>query len=771
MATYDAREDLRVAESLGQMQKMLAQIMKRTDADEHQVALRPQARANRLSSSCEPVEPTRSVEAVEAVEPAVSTQQPAGDKNGLSTPDSSSATAAAELQQQQLPLPPPPPSRAPSAGATPRFADTCRTLHAAFPPQQDVSVLFEAGRAAIYLQALCNPYNELFAEGHARSLAAMSDLPPVTVHPIILARKLLHLALCIQQLDAAFDPSALRLGQPIKDAMRHYFDLATSLVTCHDELLDSLEGLECLICEAVYLVNSGNLRRALLSLRRALTLAQFMGFHARPAPGPLPQHDPATRVSGAVTWVHLAWLERFVSLLLGLPTSITGVRLAPAQKPGSETCSEWMEKVQVDMCARIMQRNQETGDGDQCRIDYAVTQRIDRELNVVADSLPSTWWSPLDFHPGIGINDMMERMISAQIQIVHFTLVAMLHLPYLLCRPTADTNGSSSGSGNQLSYSKSACTFACREVLTRFIEFRSIVRVVFCCRPVDFCALATALVLLVAHLSGQRDADSGWLLPHHRRGDRALIRKAIDTMADLNRLNNDELSRETADLAQRLLDLEDSRDRLTYSANALPPMADATADTVTAAKDEKSLLLHIPYFGAVRLTCEPASPALQTSDSFTMTNSVTTTPATTSVTPPQAKESRPYEALTLAYTDMTSSSSENNVFLTDATSFVPDTLPVQTMQTQQAYFTTQPFHTIPPHSQSHLPTQVEQPLPFLCYNPIIPPHEVEGDLFGYDSAMPDLPDLMAGTDAWAFQGVDATVFDNLIRGANYPFYS
>lgn len=71
------------------------------------------------------------------------------------------------------------------------------------------------------------------------------------------------------------------------------------------------------------------------------------------------------------------------------------------------------------------------------------------------------------------------------------------------------------------------------------------------------------------------------------------------------------------------------------------------------------------------------------------------------------------------------------------------------------------------YSQSYLPMQVEQPLPFMYYDPMVPTPQSEGELFGYDVAMPD---LMAGTDGWAFQGVDATVFDNLMRGGGYPYH-
>ncbi|EFX05632.1 c6 zinc finger domain containing protein [Grosmannia clavigera kw1407] len=619
-----------VAESLGQVQQMLQQIMRKT-AEEEQ-------------------------EQRKVVQDDQQQQQQ-------------------QQQQHQTPL-------ADVLQADNPYVDTCRRLHAALPSQEDVRVLFEAGRTPIYVQALCNPYEELFAEGKARSLEAMAELPAATAHPTILARKVLHVALCLQQLDPGFDAGAVQLGQPVGEAMRMLFSLATTTVTCHDELLDSLEGLECLVCEAVYLVNSGSLRRALLTLRRALTLAQLMGFHAtRPTPWTLRRLDAATRVSSAVTWSHLAWLERFVALLLGLPTAITGGPTAPLQQPADQTASEWMERVQVDVCGRIMRRNEDLAQSRENKdlgsdAIYATTQQIDRELSAMAESLPAAWWSPLDFPADrvLDISDMMERMISAQIQIVHFTLVALLHLPYLLRQPTGPD-------GLHVCLSRGA--HALRAVS------------------------GTPLVLLVAHLSGQRHADSGWLLPHHRRGDRAIMSKAVDTMVELSRLNDDELSRQTADLAQRLLDLEarSTKDSLCYSATA------TLADPLLA---DDSLLLQIPYFGSIRLVCEPtASPA---------------------------------------YSDISSASFEH--------SYV-------SLPNLPAYVT-----HLPSYGQAFVSEPVDQPQPqslrplsFLCYDPVVPPIPGEGDPFGLDV---DMPDLMAGTDVWAFQGVDGTIFENLMRGANYP---
>ncbi|RSM15035.1 hypothetical protein CEP52_000997 [Fusarium oligoseptatum] len=344
----------------------------------------------------------------------------------------------------------------------PGFADACQILHAALPSQHDVNLLFGSGRAAIYLQALCNSYRELFEEGNSVSAAMLSILPAVTAHPVVLARKLLQLALCIQQLDPSFNHQSLRLGMSAGEAMHKYYSLASSKVTCHDDLLDSLEGLECLIYEGVYLVNCGNLRQALVTLRRAATLAQFMGMHRKVSHTTPRQHDAATRVSGDVAWAHIAYLERYISLLLGMSSSITNAKFGSEEKKVDETHAEWFERFQVEICEKII-NNTQRGNYE----DLAATQKIDEVMNKIADSIPSNWWAPLELRPGMTGDDLMALVVNAQMQIVHYNLLTVLHLPYLLRKTPS----------HQYDYNKTVCTYASREVLNRYIAFRSIVRI------------------------------------------------------------------------------------------------------------------------------------------------------------------------------------------------------------------------------------------------------------------------------------------------------
>lgn len=133
---------------------------------------------------------------------------------------------------------------------------------------------------------------------------------------MLLARKLLQLVACSQQLDYSFP-------NPIRAMEGRYLELV-SQVTGNEKLLDSLEGLECLCLEALVTVMCSNLRKGLFIARRAVTLAQFMGIH-KGCPRPLKVLDPsATRATPSGIWTRIVWLERYLSLLLGFPSSIPG---------------------------------------------------------------------------------------------------------------------------------------------------------------------------------------------------------------------------------------------------------------------------------------------------------------------------------------------------------------------------------------------------------------------------------------------------------------
>ncbi|KAL4930499.1 fungal specific transcription factor domain-containing protein [Aspergillus undulatus] len=467
-------------------------------------------------------------------------------------------------------------------------SEICFALQAGLPSQEDVGLIIGTGMAIVFVQGIVNHYGE-----DLQPTSLLATLPAVSSHPVLLARKLLYLALCMQRLDPSLQRGVLKLGKCPVDAMWSYFNLASNMVTCHEELLDSIEGVECLLYESMYLINSGNLRRALVSIRRASTLAQFMGLHRGVTHERLKRYDSTTNVSGSVAWTRITYLEKFLTLLLGLPTATPRARATSNAMSGQESTADWFERKQIYILERLVERSQERNYDDQ-----AAMREIDDGINRMASEMPAKWWAPIDISQSTNHKDVLVKIISAQLQVVHYNLLIVLHLPYLL-RDESDS---------RFAYNKTTCIYASREVLTRWIAFRSTVKVVLCCRPVDFCAFTAALALLLAYLaSHSQRQESAMLLTHQRLGDRALIESALEMMNELNALNGDELSGKMAELTRKLLDLEAecARSGQRYRSSSVDEHEN-TSDV------EHAFHLQIPYFGTVKLETSSASERYST---------------------------------------------------------------------------------------------------------------------------------------------------------------
>jgi hypothetical protein len=98
-------------------------------------------------------------------------------------------------------------------------------------------------------------------------------------HPTSIARSLLYIAVCLQQLDSGFDTSELNLYPSVEACLDKYLSTVQALITSDDELVSTIDGLECLILQGLFHLNAGNPRRAWLTFRRALNIGQLMGIH------------------------------------------------------------------------------------------------------------------------------------------------------------------------------------------------------------------------------------------------------------------------------------------------------------------------------------------------------------------------------------------------------------------------------------------------------------------------------------------------------------
>ncbi|OBT86153.1 hypothetical protein VE02_05764 [Pseudogymnoascus sp. 03VT05] len=358
-------------------------------------------------------------------------------------------------------------------------------LYSILPPPATTAVIIEHGKFTL----MPTP------TGRAVSAVQLEPLPP-SAHPVQFARRLIRLAICLQQSNG-----------PVDEAAR-YVEIASQHVTSKDDLMNSLDGLEALILEATYYINNGKTRVAWLRFRRALAIAQLLG---------LGMADMTDRAEGI--WFLLLMADRHTSLRLGLPLAVGDNNFSD---PRGDALSK-LNHIHVVVSGRIIARNlriQRQGEPE-----YDETRKIDYSLKQVARSLPADWWSFSSLH-GLAEADVLEKTSILSAQLTHHYLIVVLHQPYIaqsLVSPTTNEH---------VLYSKLVICSASREVLLRFLVIRSFHRggSYF---GFEEKACTAMCVLLLAHIDGHR-LGQGNSLEHQRPQDQALVNNVLNLLEEMH---------------------------------------------------------------------------------------------------------------------------------------------------------------------------------------------------------------------------------------------
>ncbi|KAH8424258.1 Zn(II)2Cys6 transcription factor [Aspergillus melleus] len=606
------------------------------------------------------------------------------------------------------------PSGRPGPSFASKYAKLSQALYDALPSKKDLDILWKTGAhvSINFHLVMMTPYTEMEKNGLDTS-GALLDVPPPDTHPVLLAHYFFRIATVLQYLDPESHGQLKELSESPRAMMSRLADTAISLVTTHDELLGTVEGLEAVMMEGIYQANCGNLRRAWIAFRRAMGLAQLMGMHRTKCP-PLKVIDPQThrKFNAQLLWYRIVYTDRFFCLMMGLPQGSLDRSMASEAALANDTPIGRLERIHCVIASRILERN----DSNSGAYSFAKTQEIDLQLQEAAKTMPSKWWLAPNLAAAasaVGTDDqaVFWEMLRLVNQLYHFNLLNQLHLPFMLRFTAAE---------RRLDYSQATCVNASREVLSRFITFRSFNRVAYCCRAVDFFALTAALILLLAHLDGHRRrhapqaedsqnpsgiSSKGDLnfLAHQRLSDRAMMEQVVENMDQIGQVSMDAVSERSAGLLRRLLVMEaDAAGGRPYSTQS-----ECISEASPEEQDEVDVVrICIPYFGTVRVAREGVV----------------------------SKETPP-GMWTLA-TDLAIDAghrSQPEAGHLDTLGSAPNM-----SQTQPQY---QTFDGIAP----------QQPLPTYT-----PQQRLVNDLY---------PGMTAGANDWAFQGVDMAFFDSLMQGS------
>ncbi|KAK4208761.1 transcription factor sdnS [Rhypophila decipiens] len=700
--------DRRMAQRLGRLEDLMARLVDRIIPEAGgQLANGSASRSNRASPT--PSQDSAQNEGLsfhqtlDVLEASLGPDTPAGLLLGLRDAARPSSMLTPESDQ----------SPAPAKLSSSRYSKSSRTLYALFPPQDALPVLLKANAGPYYLTSLFSSFRDLI-EGKVETANCVAVIPLVASHPTVLARRLLQICICMQQLHPGYDTAPLQIKGTIPEYMNSVVTTVTNLVTSIDEIVSTGEGLECLVLLGLWHANAGNLRKAWLTYRRALSLGQLMGIDrgsTRALKFVDTSTDPLKHSTPAGLWYRINACDRVSSLLLGLPAGDLDNSFATEEAMKRDTAMERLEKLHVVLTGRIIERNATRSSSEA----YAITQSIDAELQSAATSMGADWWSEPDFDMTDETGHKLGEMLRQMLQMRHFDLLILLHLPYMLRDP----------SETRYDYSKTTCARSSREVLKRFIPFRSKVTAAWACRHVDYSALVASMTLLLTYLRQHQHATEPAPTCKERNEDRKLVEVVRERMQHVAITNRDKVTQESADILGQMMPILDLIDR-----SLMGDLSECNSHVL------KCLHLKVPYLGTINFHPNVNVPEGQGGNTpFSRRDNAGTTPcpvafAGTAASTPGMEQLQPqmaglsttHRAVTPSVPAMTQGGDDMQV---DMAAFDPALLPPDTS---------------------------------------INGMYMDFDVQPQDGAL-EIPDLMAGAEDWVLQGLDTTYW-SLINGNN-----
>ncbi|EON64147.1 hypothetical protein W97_03377 [Coniosporium apollinis CBS 100218] len=411
------------------------------------------------------------------------------------------------------------------------------------PLQQDADVIGRATNAWALVSVLCTQPNELFNDDDPTcsfNLAAVAQQ-----HPTVVARTLLYIAICIQQLPPDFGMTQLHISD-VDAVLVQYMSTVVTLVTSDDDLVCRMEGLECLLLLGLFHINAGNLRRAWLSFRRALNVAQLMGFHTDSSNPPLGP-SATSSLPKRQMWDQIIMADRYLGVILGLPCGAEDGCTGPDGAPNEPNIDlDWLFTRRVSIIAgRIIKRNQ----GGSTR-NFVATQVIDEELESLAKEMPQSWWAIpqlVGAQRSVEVGEQFDRLL---LQLWYYQLATLVHLPFMLRAATE----------RRCEYSKFCCLKASRQLILRYLALRRANNTQLCCRVADFAAFTATVILVIGSVNSSLGTES-LEAQQQREEDKTMILQVVTSMETLSANKREQVAAQSVDVIKTLLLTDDPAGR------------------------------------------------------------------------------------------------------------------------------------------------------------------------------------------------------------------
>lgn len=371
------------------------------------------------------------------------------------------------------------------------------------------------------------------------------QLPPSGSHPVLYARKMMLLASCLQVTAPPVPQVQSQVTGGVDNLMLQAMETARSLVNSNDEMVGSIEGIECIAMESIYHSYTGDLRRAWLTLRRAMLIAQTMGLHHGVCPPYIgttadDYHPP----NPDQLWFTLIHLDRYFSLMNGLPQCSSESSFAAPDKLENCTPEENLRRLDC-AAAGIILKNRENS-----VCDYDTVLEADGLLQKAAACMPPRWWLISPFTNTLAKNmEEEENWARLKEHVRHYHLLAQLHWPSLLCNADEWKHD----------YSKISAVNASREALVRCISLSDSRYVTYHSPAFNRIAFFASLTLCLGYLDvSRRDHQTAYaaLFSHQRQNDRDMMEQALFNMEHMQLLEYDTGSAKMKIILRKLLAID-----------------------------------------------------------------------------------------------------------------------------------------------------------------------------------------------------------------------
>ncbi|KAF4631203.1 hypothetical protein G7Y89_g6919 [Cudoniella acicularis] len=360
-------------------------------------------------------------------------------------------------------------------------SQVCRELLSSLPSPDDLKQILEI--AGGWFRGWEHLFSEIQPDKSCNTLEDFVTSGFEQQNPVRVAMGLLCLAISLQS-GAKFNLQLYNYNLPLPpmDLSNHYLNLVDHFVISDDDYSGSIAFVDLIAMHAKCLVNLCKISKSWSYFRRAISNAQLLGLHQNQNIGIEEQDASSQRRKDG--WWSLNILDRYTSLLLGLPYAAT-LELHEVDindiDPRSDVCTVLYHRQLAVIAGIVIDRNQKPNPS------LSSTIEIERKLDEVASMLPESWWNDEALTPRsqldaeIFYKRLMSRHWASQIRI-------FLHLPFAFKSYTE----------SQFEYNRLACFDAVRKASRLYQILREDREAAFhMCNILDFSGFLAALILLL----------------------------------------------------------------------------------------------------------------------------------------------------------------------------------------------------------------------------------------------------------------------------------